>query len=530
MTRRVSALEASNFLRFKSVQIREVPKSARLVVLLGPNGVGKSSVLEAFEFDRSLSTSGGRVTRQRPQSKVKVRFHPSHKKEERTLVRSAHRNATGVRITQLTAATSDSDTRKKLSENDSNQLFWLSRLRTIFAPTGGTEAEEAAKFKERRKILEEELPAAFNSVFPYLQYLGAAESDFEFARVVQDESREEERSEDKLGLANLSSGERSVFDLLVSVFIDLAHSDRQLLLAIDEPEAHLAPEAHRPLLDEVVKAVKEHGQVWIASHSLPMLSYAYELWRADNDSVAFIDLSEVHGRDPEVELEPEPSAHRVYEQIIQNTVSNTVGIAPSETFVCEGSSSGKGGSNNFDSKCMARIFAEKYPHISFVSAGGKGQLEEFAEAVRGLGPGIVRTLRDGDQMTEEVRGETVTESVRVLSRGCIEDYLTDDMVIKAFFAEIGEAEADQDDETGEQDENQPDQDRDRFGEITAELTGTGKKRLGLLYRKVLDLELAIRVGDTSHEFARVHLAPALVETSIYRELEGDLGLVTPDDR
>ena len=74
MTRRVSALEASNFLRFKSVQIREVPKSARLVVLLGPNGVGKSSVLEAFEFDRSLSTSGGRVTRQRPQSKVKVRF------------------------------------------------------------------------------------------------------------------------------------------------------------------------------------------------------------------------------------------------------------------------------------------------------------------------------------------------------------------------------------------------------------------------------------------------------------------------
>lgn len=45
---RISSISIRNFRRFAELQIHDIPESAKLVFLVGPNGCGKSSLFDAF--------------------------------------------------------------------------------------------------------------------------------------------------------------------------------------------------------------------------------------------------------------------------------------------------------------------------------------------------------------------------------------------------------------------------------------------------------------------------------------------------
>ena len=45
---KIKSVHIKNFKRFSDLTIQNIPETARLVVLVGPNGCGKTSVFEAF--------------------------------------------------------------------------------------------------------------------------------------------------------------------------------------------------------------------------------------------------------------------------------------------------------------------------------------------------------------------------------------------------------------------------------------------------------------------------------------------------
>ena len=54
---KIASIHLQNFKRFTDLKIQNIPATAKLVVLLGPNGCGKSSVFDALHTN--LMNIGG---------------------------------------------------------------------------------------------------------------------------------------------------------------------------------------------------------------------------------------------------------------------------------------------------------------------------------------------------------------------------------------------------------------------------------------------------------------------------------------
>lgn len=85
--------------------------------------------------------------------------------------------------------------------------------------------------------------------------------------------------------AQLSAGQRVLLQLCVAIFAQ-GGSLENYIIFMDEPENHLHPSAVIDLLD----TIKEHnpnGQIWIATHSIPLLSHfdSSSLWFVENGAV-----------------------------------------------------------------------------------------------------------------------------------------------------------------------------------------------------------------------------------------------------
>lgn len=99
-----------------------------------------------------------------------------------------------------------------------------------------------------------------------------------------------------LGSCELSEGQKVLLQFCVSIFSNGTSLD-DLILFMDEPENHLHPSAILQVIDTILDNVKS-GQLWIATHSLTLLSHfdASSIWYIDNGSI------KRYGRKPELIL------------------------------------------------------------------------------------------------------------------------------------------------------------------------------------------------------------------------------------
>ncbi len=85
--------------------------------------------------------------------------------------------------------------------------------------------------------------------------------------------------------AQLSAGQRVLLQLCVAIFAQ-GGSLENYIIFMDEPENHLHPSAVIDLLDTIRKH-NPNGQIWIATHSIPLLSHfdASSLWFVEDGVV-----------------------------------------------------------------------------------------------------------------------------------------------------------------------------------------------------------------------------------------------------
>lgn len=455
---KISRIDVNRFKRFTETSIRDIPPTARLVMLVGPNGCGKSSLIEAVYswYGRVYSGMGlgwdptyhekqeglGQVDRNEA---VKLWFHDPQpttdlEKKKAVYVRSAYRNDPEFEIQNLTRSGPAVEERRfsRLIENDQAVSKNYQRL----VSKGFADMFDPARAGLTLGAFTEEILAeirdATQRLFPGLKLndLGdpLAGGTFKF----------DKGSSRSFLYKNLSGGEKAAFDLLLDLVVKRREFDNTVFF-IDEPEAHIAARLQADLLEELLDLVPDSSQLWISTHSIGMMRKAKELANKVTGSVAFLDFD---GRDfdaPQV-IAPSTTDRPFWKRALQVAIDDLSDyVAPREVILCEGGtlSSAK---RDFDAACYNVIFQDEFPDCLFLGVGSAKDVEADTRAatkiIQAVASGVrVSRVIDRDDRADVELAELNARGVAVLTRRNLESYLLSDDVLTVVCERLGKLEA-----------------------------------------------------------------------------------------
>jgi len=126
----------------------------------------------------------------------------------------------------------------------------------------------------------------------------------------------------------LSSGEKEVFNILLNLFTRREHFPNAIYF-IDELDVHLHTRLQHALIREVVEHwIPDYSQLWTASHSLGFIEYA-----GDAADAAIIDFDDLDFDRPQV-LAPAPKSPDIFDIAVPR--DSALKVFPNQTLVvCE---------------------------------------------------------------------------------------------------------------------------------------------------------------------------------------------------
>lgn len=533
---KIKEIKLQNFKRFTNLIIKDIPENAKLVVLVGPNGSGKTSLFEAFNNWYRIHgfSTGGQLDYYVKDNSIKfynynaesviLEFHDFKRTDDNSVkgkfyFRSTYRNEPYFSIESLKKQRNpiESESVPNLMTSDNTVSQNYQRIVSNYISKIDDELNNDMTVKDLRDEATGALKESLSNIFTDLEFNG-------IGNPLEDGSFYFNKGKAiKYNYKNLSSGEKSAFDLILDFIVKVVYFNNTIY-CVDEPEAHIHTSLQNKLLKELFRLTPDNSQLWIATHSIGMLKAASELERKHPGEIIFLDFSE-RDFDKEEIIIPSSLNKELWNKFYQLAFDDFADlIVPRKIVLCEGNpvnSIANISNNSFDAKVYGRIFCNKYLDVQFLSIGCKNDILSFDIKSKNIltqlfsNTEIIKFV-DRDDATDEEIKDLTSKEIKVSKRRSIESYLWDDEIIKKLCEKYNKSEK-----------------YDECIEIKNDALKKSVKRgnpsndykspSGDIYNGLKKLLELINTGSNVSAFLRDIIAPLITEeTKVFKELEYEI--------
>lgn len=248
----------------------------------------------------------------------------------------------------------------------------------------------------------------------------------------------------------LSSGEKEVIDIILDLYLRQEEYTETIFL-LDEPELHINTAIQKKLLVEINRLVGIDCQLWVTTHSIGFLRALQDEFKNECQIIHFTNGLELASKAHT--LVPMEKTAVKWRQIFSVALDDLAQlVSPKRIIYCEGRDKpGRNGlERGLDANVFNNIFSENYHESLFVSSGGNTELDQRSEIALSILSKVfsdieILVLKDRDISSGKVTTQNERllylqnnpRSHRVLDRWEIENYLYDKDVLKKYCGSNG---------------------------------------------------------------------------------------------
>lgn len=530
---KIKNVSLNKFKRFADLEITGIPEAAKLIILVGPNGSGKTSLFESLNYWYQLSAFGNIGSQDyiekkgEPstlgnwyQDKVKIEFHneaqvSGKEAKGKFYFRTAYRNEPDFTVRNLNSQSNPTENIKlqNLMLNDQTvsenyQRLVAQTLAGVYKPSN----DEKSVLQLRDELIGK-IKGSLSSIFDDLNLssIGDPLSNGSFYF--------EKGSSKDFHYKNLSAGEKSVFDLVLDMIIK-SEFYADAVFCIDEPEAHMHTRLQSRVLRELFKLTPDSSQLWISTHSIGMLKEAEDIEQEKPGSVVFLDFDN-RDFDFTEKMTPAHIDNTIWDRFFDLAFADfSKLIAPRRIVFCEGTPQGRK-YKDFDSQILSKIFSSNYHSTKFVSIGSCAELENIENQSIKVVSNILRSSEivkfiDRDDKSDREVAELKEKGIKTSGKRHIECYLFDDEIIHKLCESVGKADCLEACLQAKRDAINESIDRGNAADDIKSASG----KIFTEIKRILNLS---QCGNNKCAFVRDTLAPLVTaNTNIYSLLEKEI--------
>lgn len=294
---KIKNIELKNFKRFTNLIISDIPETSKLVLLIGSNGSGKSSLFDAFDWlnkgpHKGLPHDYKEYYKKNgnDESSISIELagnrhiikHDLSVKEGSDLIQK-FLGRSGIRIVpRITnnanpdSVLHDQDSPSTYIEHDTrfvNDVFlYIQEINNALRKPvfSGVQVDVPKIFMDSIKPLNDSLLKIFGEDKATTIQI----AEFQDASPHTPAKLIFKKGDSKINYDLLSHGEKQIVILLLNFIVRRKYYDDSIIF-IDEMDSHLNTALQYNLIDEIVtRWIPNNAQLWTASHALGFIDYA----------------------------------------------------------------------------------------------------------------------------------------------------------------------------------------------------------------------------------------------------------------